>query len=69
MQVTRYELRCVRTLQVKMFSSLTAEKADRLNRMLYASGSSFRFTPHVPVLPSVGRLGDGKHVKLSVAAA
>jgi hypothetical protein len=58
MHVEMYELRCSRTSQVKMFSSMSAEKARRLNRLLTSSGSSFHFVPRVAAKRGVAdRLG------------
>lgn len=57
MDVEEYELRCSRTSQVKMFSSMSAEKARRLNRLLGSSGSSFRFVPR-SVVRECDRSGD-----------
>lgn len=59
MHVEMYELRCSRTSQVKMFVSMNAEKARRLNRLLTGSGSSFHFVPRVAAKRGVGdRLGN-----------
>jgi hypothetical protein len=59
--VERYELRCSRTSQVKMFVSMSAEKARRLNRLLTSSGSSFRFVPRVAAKRGVAdRLGSSR---------
>lgn len=67
MHVEMYELRCSRTSQVKMFVSMSAEKAQRLNRLLMSSGSSFHFVPQVAVKRGVAdRLGS---VRLERSAA
>lgn len=70
MQTTTYELRCRRTLKVKMFLGLSAEKADQLNHMLRTSGSSCRFIPQTPLLLSmVESCSDGVRGECSALTA
>lgn len=70
MQTETYELRCRRTCQVKMFSSMTAEKVRRLNRLLSSSGSSFHFVPRLAAPKSgVAVHLDGVRLESSVFTA